>query len=144
MCEYMRNLLLSYIIRSNEFVDWLQTNNLPSLSTAIPYRSFHAKVASRLAEVKVTTCLPARSNTCVRASEFTKTFPVPSTHIPVAARDTKCQKNSRNKKRLTMLTVVEQPVSATFGPKAQQVRVFLVHQHNPNIGGNNDQMKLGN
>ena len=53
-------------------------------------------------------------------------------------------KNSSLNKRSTMLTVIEQPVSATFGPKGQQVRVFLVHQHNPKIGGNDDQMKLGN
>ena len=43
-----------------------------------------------------------------------------------------------------MLTVIEQPVSATFGPEGQQVREFVIHQHNPNIGGNDDQMKLGN
>ena len=44
-----------------------------------------------------------------------------------------------------MLTVIEQPVSATFGPEGQQVRVFVVHQHNPKIGGkNDDQRKLGN
>jgi hypothetical protein len=41
-----------------------------------------------------------------------------------------------------MLTVIKQPVSPTFGPEVQQVREFIVHQHNPEIGGKDEQMKL--
>jgi hypothetical protein len=41
-----------------------------------------------------------------------------------------------------MLTVVEQPVSATFRAKSQQMRIFVVHHNNSEIGEKDDEMKF--